>query len=653
MSVFLLVVAASASLLSADASLDLKERPVAKVVGLLKDMQTQLGNEKEADQELYDKLSCWCSTNGDAKTMAIATAEKRIDSLSSDIQMFTAKGHELDATLASLSEEIEENTEALSKASAMRAKDLADFNADEKDLISSISSLKGAVTALGAQNSFLQTGSTTFQVKDLKHVLAKASPSLSADQRTVVQTFIQAPFSSYASNSGPIFGILSQMKETFETNLADAQKEEATAAADFSDLKAAKTTELNAAKQMVSSKTQERADAAESLAAATQDKKDTEAALAADTTFLRDLKIRCANADAEFEERTKARATELEGVADAIAILNDDASHELFANTLSFVETKSSTKRTAASSKLQLAARRTGSTELLAMAARVQNDAFDAVHKAMDDMISEMNVQQEDEVKHKDFCVAELLENGNQQAYNQDTLNDLVTDLATLQSTLEQLTKDLAAAKAEVEDTKVASTRASEDRELENKDFQQVVADQRATQQILQRALVRLQEVYGESLVQTKGPSTEPGAEADAAPEGFSEYKQSSSSGGVLGLLKEVIGDSKAAEMEAIKCETESHAAYEEYVKNANESIIALTNEITDKSEKKAATEARIVEASSDQTHATRAAEGLATHAATLHKACDFVTDNFTARQDARSSEIEALRQAKDILMGA
>ena len=42
----------------------------------------------------------------------------------------------------------------------------------------------------------------------------------------------------------------------------------------------------------------------------------------------------------------------------------------------------------------------------------------------------------------------------------------------------------------------------------------------------------------------------------------------------------------------------------------------------------------------------------LADYNAQLHQSCDFVLKNFTARQDAREKEVQALRQAKDILSG-
>ena len=112
-------------------------------------------------------------------------------------------------------------------------------------------------------------------------------------------------------------------------------------------------------------------------------------------------------------------------------------------------------------------------------------------------MMEELKQQQKDDVKQKDFCVAEFNENEKQTVLGQDTMSDLTAEIETLTATLDTLKKELAAADAEIKDTKLQMTRASEDREAENAEFQQTVADQRAAQQILTLALNRMKEVYG------------------------------------------------------------------------------------------------------------------------------------------------------------
>merc|ERR1719355_538587 len=141
------------------------------------------------DQELYDKLSCWCETNGKGKTAAIATANSRIDGLTSDIEAGTSKAAQLEQQIAGLKDEIAKNDAALRKADAMRQKDLAEFNADEKDLMQSIQSLGNAVTVLSKHHSsFLQVDS---KVKGLQHALRRAN--LTPDQKAQVQAFLQQP----------------------------------------------------------------------------------------------------------------------------------------------------------------------------------------------------------------------------------------------------------------------------------------------------------------------------------------------------------------------------------------------------------------------------------------------------------------------------
>ena len=50
------------------------------------------------------------------------------------------------------------------------------------------------------------------------------------------------------------------------------------------------------------------------------------------------LKETCQNTDAEWEERQKARAEELEGCSEALAILSSDDAHDTFTRTFNFVQ---------------------------------------------------------------------------------------------------------------------------------------------------------------------------------------------------------------------------------------------------------------------------------------------------------------------------
>merc|ERR1740121_2490978 len=328
-----------------------KNRPVSKVITLLKDMMKQLEKEGAEDEEIYDKMACWCETNDKAKTKAIAEAEARIAGLTTKIEELTAGSARLNTEIKNLESEVAKNQEALDQATAIREKQLAEFNAEEKDLLESISALKAAVTVLSKHQggAFLQVPQShiTAVAMTLQQQMQRHAPLLkgiiSPSQKKAISAFIQAPQDyfdakptfkqSYAPQSGEIFGILTQMLETFEANLSQSQKEEMENQKAYEDLKAAKEDEIAAGQEQIDKKTQELADTDEKNAKAKEDVVDTKESLAADEEFLMMLKEKCAMTDKEWEERQKTRQLEMEAVSKALAVLSGDDAHDLFTRT--------------------------------------------------------------------------------------------------------------------------------------------------------------------------------------------------------------------------------------------------------------------------------------------------------------------------------
>ena len=302
-----------------------KNRPVSKVITLLKDMLKQLEKEAEEDEEIYDKMACWCETNDKEKTKSIADAEARIEDLTTKIEELTANSARLGTEIKNLEKEVAANQEALDQATAIRQKQLAEFNAEEKDLLESISALKAAVVVLSKHhsNSLIQTPPSHLLgvAASLQHEMQTHASLfegvLSRAQRKAVSAFVQAPQDyfdatptfkqSYAPQSGQIFGILKQMKETFESNLSASQKEEMANQKSYEDVKAAKEEEIAAGQAQIDTKTQELADTDEKLAQSKQDIEDTRNSLSADEQFLMMLKEKCQMTDQEWEERQKTR----------------------------------------------------------------------------------------------------------------------------------------------------------------------------------------------------------------------------------------------------------------------------------------------------------------------------------------------------------
>jgi hypothetical protein len=354
---FLVLIACSAALQVEDKEW---ERPITKVVNLLKDMGAQLEVEAKEDEEQMATMGCWCDTNEKEKTAAIEEANRRIPQLESTINEAAAKTAQLTVEIEGLTKEVAQGNKALDEATSLRSKENEDFKNREKELVSNIASGKRAVDAIAKVHSAaLLQGDDVDEVVEIQKVIKQhlahnkklleeakkiaalqkkefaefEAPSflqISNQKVSMLQTERQAP------RSGAIFGILKQMKEEFETTLKDSREDEAQAASDFAALKASKTKEINAGEDQIKQKTEQKADAEELNARSKEDHEDTSAQLAADTTFLDNLKSQCKNFLGDYQERVKARTTEITAVQETIEILTNDEASTAFSKSQSF-----------------------------------------------------------------------------------------------------------------------------------------------------------------------------------------------------------------------------------------------------------------------------------------------------------------------------
>jgi hypothetical protein len=653
---------------------DAKNRPVTKVINLLKDMISQMEKEAEEDEEVYETMGCWCVTNDKEKTKSIADSEASISDLASAIEGFTASSSKLSTEISMLEKEVAKNTEALDSATAMRKKELAEFNAEEKESIVTITSLKAAVVALSKHHdAFLQTSSheqtSTVTVQQmqmwtsLQHQLTKSKDFLSMQftkrQQKKVIAFIQqatGQSSGYEPASGEIFGILKQMKESFETNLANSQKEETQAQKDYEDLKAAKEKEIAAGTDLIDTKTGELATADEKNAESKESLEDTRNVLAADTKFLANLKMQCQNIDQEYEERTKTRQMEIEATSKALAFLSSDEAHDLFTRTFNFIQVKSSVgnkKRTQIAKALKQVEKKFQDPRISQLEVSVRLDAFTKVKKSIQDMVDKLIKEKEDEIKHKDYCIEELNTNEQDTDNKERDKKDTTAKIEDLGMTIDTLAKEIENLKAEIAELGVQLKRASEDREKQNKEFQVTVADQRATQKLLAAALNVLKGFYDKAALVQKSAQHGKQSTGQAPPPGFKKYEKSSASGGVMGMMGGIIDEAKVMEAEAIKAEEDAQSAYEDFVKDTNMSVEEKSKDSVNKSESKAKAESDKVESATDHEAMMGELEQLANENADLHKSCDFTLKNFELRQSARDDEIEALKQALAMFSGA
>eukprot|EP00448_Togula_jolla_P006774 CAMPEP_0170610630 /NCGR_PEP_ID=MMETSP0224-20130122/22762_1 /TAXON_ID=285029 /ORGANISM="Togula jolla, Strain CCCM 725" /LENGTH=767 /DNA_ID=CAMNT_0010936019 /DNA_START=35 /DNA_END=2338 /DNA_ORIENTATION=+ len=510
-----------------------------------------------------------------------------------------------------------------------------------------------------------------------EHDLAAAAPVAKANGVFMQASGSQPNYQSYAARSSNIYGLLMQMKDEFEANLSEAQKAEMKAKEDFEALKASKQAQITAGKDKLDSLEAERAETQKALADSKQEFEATGKQRSADVEFLRNLKLTCQGLDSQWKDRSSMRSEELKAVAEALAVLKEDENFHHLYKTVSLLQEDSATDSATRAMRVRAAAalRRAAATPALAaddllaawrsrsgaaraphaqlatLAVSVELDSFKEVKELMDKMIVQLKEQQAEEVDAKDHCVAEFSENEKTVAAKSQEKGDLEDKLDTLAKTLNNLEAGIESDKAELSDTEKAIKKASEAREKENAEFQTTVADQRATQEILKKALARLEAFYKKgskaALLQRSSRISQ------TPPKKFTEYKKNSGSSTVMGLLEQIVEDSKKLETEATQGEKDAQAAYESFVKSSNAVIADLQQAITQKSKGVATATMDSEETKSDHTGVVGELESLEEYRADLHLQCDFLVKNFDIRQSARLEEMQAIQDAKAILSGS
>merc|ERR1719515_619240 len=304
--------------------------PIRKVVTMLQDMQKTVEEEGKKEEDLFDKFMCYCEGGEGALDASIQQGKAQIEQLSASIKRGTAEKSQLEQDLVQHKADRAEAEKTITESTALREKEAAEFAATSGDMKSNIASMTAALEALkkGLSASLLQTGVGN----TLRNIIAH-SPAVREAQRDSLMSFLETG-SGVEGGSDTIIGIVEQMKETMEADLAETESKEAEGKTTYETLMTSKKSEIEAAGKAIETKSARlgkwawfRGWALGALAKTTD-------AVAEDTKFQANLKQSCATKQAEWDERCKIRAKEMKAISETIEMLNSDEALELFKKTL-------------------------------------------------------------------------------------------------------------------------------------------------------------------------------------------------------------------------------------------------------------------------------------------------------------------------------
>merc|ERR1719263_1617638 len=138
------------------------------------------------------------------------------------------------------------------------------------------------------------------------------------------------------------------------------------------------------------------------------------------------------------------------------------------------------------------------------------------------------------------------------------------------------------------------------------------------------------------------------------APETFGAYeKKGEKSAGVIGMMDMIIKDLENGMKDAEYEEKTAQKDYAELMADSQATRKGDTKALTGKETTKAETEAQLMADKEKRAATATDLKNVKTVIQDLHAACDFIMQNFDLRKEARTNEIEGLKNAKAVLSGA
>merc|ERR1719428_1593376 len=322
-------------------------------------------------------------------------------------------------------------------------------------------------------------------------------------------------------------------------------------------------------------------------------------------------------------------------------ILMGDDARDLLMKFIQVSSSRQTQSRERAAKLVSQLAMKLHNPKLAALSMSMRLDAFTKVKASIDEMIVALKKTQEDEVVKKDFCNKELHENELKTTEKTNLKEDLTQAIADLETSKTTLADEIKTLKESVATAQTEMKRASELRLAANTEFQMTITDQKATQEILLKALDRLKAFYAKKSFLQLNSVRQPG------------YKKNAGSSSVMTMIEHIIEESKEEEKAAISSENDANAAYAEFVADNSKAVEDMSLSVINKSEELAKVDENKALAEGELRATEADLLSLLKSYQTLHTDCDFLLKYFDVRQQKRAEEIEALQQAKAIFSGA
>jgi len=386
----------------------------------------------------------------------------------------------------------------------------------------------------------------------------------------------------------------------------------------------------------------------------------------------------------------KLRDDEITAISETIAILNDDDALDIFKKAVPALVQDPSTGFLQTKHAVTAAARFQKALDIVRSANEAHHDRrlmflimkmsskqapdFGAVSKMIDDMLAVLNSEQAEDVNKKEWCFVEISKADKEAGSKQESVDQLKAEISEVADEIEGLDDDVKALATAIADLDREVASSTEQRKKEHEEYTSSLQMTEAAIGLIGKAKNRLNKFYNPTVYKAP-PKTERTMEQKiiqsygfvqrhSAMHSVSSKKQmpeipevpkmeKQNSGGVVALLDTIVKD---LEMDKVSAGHDEKTAQKDYVEFMAESQATREQDqktMVDKKSSKAELEKKHVEAKATIATSFEELQNSHQYLSELHNQCDFLVDNFEARNTARAAEIESLKNAKATLAGA
>ena len=657
-------------------ALAVDSNPMSKVIELMDGLAAKVTADGEAAAKTYKEYFEWCDDSAKNSQFAIKTATSEVEELEAKIAELTATIETSSGKIEDLSAAIASDEKELKEATAIREKELADFQKSEAELMDTVDTLGRAVGILEKELSknagaFAQIDTSNMKslVSALGAIVDGAAFAGVGVNKEKLMALVQAqqgdqdddldmgaPAAAvYESKAGSIVDVLADMKDKAESELSDLRKAESNTAHNFNMLKqsledqiAADTKSMEELKAKKASAEQDKATAEGDLSVASKD-------LASAQNELATLHSDCLTTAADYEATVTSRKEELAVIAKAKKILEETSSGAV-KQSYDFLQVSASAKNNQVVSSIKALAKKHHSAALAQLASRVQAvvkygggaDVFAKIKGLVADMIAKLEKEAAEDAEEKAYCDEEMKKTEAKKAELEEDLAKVTAKLEQAAATSAKLKEEVKVAQQQLADLAKETAEMDRIRSEEHAHYIEATTDLKAGLGGVQKALGVLRDYYensGASLVQEVGTSM---MQQPAAPE---KHGASGGAGGSIISILEVcesdFSDNLAKEEAA---ESDSVALYEKTTQENKVTKTTLDQDVKYKTQEFKGLDAAIVEHTADKDTLNTEYSAVMDYYAQIKDRCVAKPESYEDRKARREAEIDGLKQALQVL---